>query len=490
MLRSLAVAAAAGLLTSGHGTAAATDAPRPDARVPSAAAALVNPYAADEVPVLIVLGQSNAMGVDRMTNAADIQKCSTLTAVRGLDVARNRVAGAAAATWGPFSCSEMNLGSSEVSGVHNVANHMALRWQRAIDAGAPLPDLHIIQVSRGSQGFLATDAPDDRWRIDRDPSNVESLHPLALNTISNALRQLQVEGKVPRIVGMHWNQWEQESLKSSATSVQQIQTAFEGVLRPLRIIAGGGDFPIFLYRPRATVSPNPTSTQHIITAITNLTSQAEPNPFELIDAANAVNSAGTPLFAAGAPSNYGIFSDSWHYLPAVQMWFAQVQWDSIFTAGRHGAPVTSTTNAALRRPATQSSTYSASLPAPASLAVDGNTDGAFLHGSVTHTNIESSPWWQVDLGTVQRIRDVRIANRTDIAGERLANFTVFVSTTDPTGRSLADLKADPNVARYHVGGTAGANVTAPIGASGRHVRIQLDGTNALSLAEVRVDVEP
>jgi hypothetical protein len=30
--------------------------------------------------------------------------------------------------------------------------------------------------------------------------------------------------------------------------------------------------------------------------------------------------------------------------------------------------------------------------------VDGNTDGKFLDGSVTHTNYEQGAWWQVDLG--------------------------------------------------------------------------------------------
>jgi hypothetical protein len=33
----------------------------------------------------------------------------------------------------------------------------------------------------------------------------------------------------------------------------------------------------------------------------------------------------------------------------------------------------------------------------------GNTDGEFLNGSTTHTNIEQGAWWQVDLGSKKNI---------------------------------------------------------------------------------------
>jgi uncharacterized repeat protein (TIGR01451 family) len=50
-----------------------------------------------------------------------------------------------------------------------------------------------------------------------------------------------------------------------------------------------------------------------------------------------------------------------------------------------------TSNLAVGKPATQSSTYPVY---PASLAVDGNTDGAVPHGSVAITSgAEATPWW-------------------------------------------------------------------------------------------------
>src|SRR4051812_10353384 len=56
--------------------------------------------------------------------------------------------------------------------------------------------------------------------------------------------------------------------------------------------------------------------------------------------------------------------------------------------------VTITTNYALGKPTSQSSTGYGGDP---SRAVDGNTSGVWTNNSVTHTNFGHQPWWQVDL---------------------------------------------------------------------------------------------
>ncbi|MGA3018759.1 MAG: discoidin domain-containing protein [Bryobacteraceae bacterium] len=82
-------------------------------------------------------------------------------------------------------------------------------------------------------------------------------------------------------------------------------------------------------------------------------------------------------------------------------------------------------NLAQGKAAAQSSLFT---PAgPASNAVDGNTNGDFTAGSVTHTNLDSNAWWQVDLGTSAIIHAIEIWNRTDGAQERLNDYWVFVS---------------------------------------------------------------
>jgi len=81
------------------------------------------------------------------------------------------------------------------------------------------------------------------------------------------------------------------------------------------------------------------------------------------------------------------------------------------------------TNIAAGKTAAQSSTMGTSV---ASLAVDGNTDGMYDHGSVTHSNQEAKPWWKVDLGQEVPIDCIKIWNRTDAATERLSHFTVSI----------------------------------------------------------------
>ena len=120
-------------------------------------------------------------------------------------------------------------------------------------------------------------------------------------------------------------------------------------------------------------------------------------------------------------------------------------------------------------------------------AVDGNTDGNYANNSVTHTGFDVQPWWQVDLGQLRSIQSVQLFNRTDCCVARLSNLNVFVSANDMSGRSLAQLKADPAVAQVPVATLNGAaSITLPLVAQGRFVKVQLEGTNYLSLAEVRV----
>ncbi|MHC5112676.1 MAG: galactose-binding domain-containing protein, partial [Planctomycetota bacterium] len=64
--------------------------------------------------------------------------------------------------------------------------------------------------------------------------------------------------------------------------------------------------------------------------------------------------------------------------------------------------------------------------APAARAIDGNTDGIFGNGSVTHTSPSTGTWWQVDLGGDVGIDEIRIWNRTDCCSERLDDYTIEV----------------------------------------------------------------
>ncbi|MFK7804158.1 MAG: putative Ig domain-containing protein [Anaerolineae bacterium] len=144
-------------------------------------------------------------------------------------------------------------------------------------------------------------------------------------------------------------------------------------------------------------------------------------------------------------------------------------------------------NVSYGKPATQSSTY---VTGTADNAVDGDTNGVYSSGSVTHTQSDANAWWQVDLGESVDISQINVYNRTDCCSNRTSNVYVFVSDTDLTGRSYTDILNDSSVWRNFTSGQIPNQLEITEATTGRYVRVQLAGTNFLSLAEVEVFAEP
>ena len=130
-------------------------------------------------------------------------------------------------------------------------------------------------------------------------------------------------------------------------------------------------------------------------------------------------------------------------------------------------------NIALGKRVSQSST---AFGGDASRAVDGKTDGDFGHQSVTHTNFQSKPWWHVDLDSEETIRQINIYNRTDTASNRLSNFHVIL--LDSFGNEIDRKRISSLTDTF-------AQIAIDY-KKARYVRIELEGNNALSLAEVQV----
>jgi hypothetical protein len=182
--------------------------------------------------------------------------------------------------------------------------------------------------------------------------------------------------------------------------------------------------------------------------------------------------AGTPtdIPVTGASGRYVLVQQSGTTLP---MSLAEVQ---VFAGG----------DLAQGQPATQSSTYSGGV---ASRAVDGNTDGNWNDGSVTHTTNDAYAWWSVDLGAARSLGDIRIWNRTDCCSDRLSDYWVFVSP-NPFNTALPPTQqaTQPGVWSSHQTTQAGTptDIAVP-GANGRYVMVQQSGTTLpVSLAEVQV----
>jgi len=131
-------------------------------------------------------------------------------------------------------------------------------------------------------------------------------------------------------------------------------------------------------------------------------------------------------------------------------------------------------NLALFGTATQSSTL---YDAEASRAIDGNTDGVFSNGSVTHTSPEYMPWWQVDLGANYNIGAISVFNREgESTIARLSDFTIYVLDEDSivVDSTVYTTYPDPSV------------TTDAGGVEGRFVQVRLNGSGVLNLAEVQV----
>jgi hypothetical protein len=153
--------------------------------------------------------------------------------------------------------------------------------------------------------------------------------------------------------------------------------------------------------------------------------------------------------------------------------------------GTGGAPAP--TNLALGKAATQSSTIPGSVSAGAGSAVDGNLDGNFFDGSVTATNADTNAWWQVDLGATATVNSVVVFNRTDCCSTRLGDYWVFVSNTPFLATDTpATLLGRAGTFASHQTTVPSPSTTIPVAMQGRYVRVQLTGTNYLSLAEVQV----
>ncbi|WP_299436370.1 carbohydrate-binding protein [uncultured Aquimarina sp.] len=132
-------------------------------------------------------------------------------------------------------------------------------------------------------------------------------------------------------------------------------------------------------------------------------------------------------------------------------------------------------NLALGGTATQSSTNQAHGGA-APRAIDNNTNGSWSGGSVTHTETEVNPWWQVDLESSYSIDEIVVFNRTDCCTNRLSNYTVSIINSDGDTTFSKSFTSAPN-----------PSITVNAGGvTGHIIKVQINGNGTLSLAEVEV----
>ena len=121
---------------------------------------------------------------------------------------------------------------------------------------------------------------------------------------------------------------------------------------------------------------------------------------------------------------------------------------------------------------------------PASRAVDGVTDGNHKKHPGSHTQNNPLPWWQVDLGKVYKIDNVRVFNRTDYGMGRIVGAVVMVSDwpfrDDPLSVTRGDVTSKYPIKH------AKSSYDFDVGRTGRYVRVQMTRNDWLNMAEVMV----
>lgn len=158
------------------------------------------------------------------------------------------------------------------------------------------------------------------------------------------------------------------------------------------------------------------------------------------------------------------------------------------STGTTGQAVTLTEPSAINwalAPGVSANQSTTALGGLAGRSIDGNTNGHWGSGSVTHSNNASGSWWKLDLGQERTISRIQLWNRQDCCTGRLSNYRISVS--DASGWIVASQD-------FHV--TSGQTyrkenwyLSSPV--VGRKVKVELlganrEGNHILSLAEVQV----
>ncbi len=143
-------------------------------------------------------------------------------------------------------------------------------------------------------------------------------------------------------------------------------------------------------------------------------------------------------------------------------------------------------NIALNKP-TQVSSRPSLIRSNSSFAVDGITNGNInSNPDLVITTMEETPWWEVDLVGNFSLTDINVYGRTDCCATTNYDYTIIVSNTPISNYNLATVSSQPGISVFTHSQTGGGNFTITANRAGRFIRVYLQGTNQLQLAEVEI----
>jgi hypothetical protein len=294
-----------------------------------------SPWGPNDAPILIVLGQSNSYGhattlpageqiTTAYANVLTLDRTASSNALYNANVGASAIAWTGLTSFGRHNIATTSTALGAQDHTCNAANQLARLWQAHITAGNAmgLPNLYTILMGWGSQGIDASLAASgvDRWSPERDATNVESLYSRSIKTLYYAIQNLRDAGKNPRILAVHWNQWESEAGFTDAASFNSLKN-FQKIVAGINDALGSDEVPWRFFYPLATVYTAPR-TARVVTAINSLV-KSDPIRFSLLDTRTAPHYTGT------SPA-FGIFGgDNVHYNITTQKWFGQKEWDRV-----------------------------------------------------------------------------------------------------------------------------------------------------------------
>ena len=190
----------------------------------------------------------------------------------------------------------------------------------------------------------------------------------------------------------------------------------------------------------------------------------------------ASSGKGTATIPGGGPNSSMVINVG-SYLAHLGALTANLRMIYVWVEGTPPRLETAAANMALNRPTKQSSNSQWSKTNDAQGAVDGVKNRSFGF----HTNREKNPWWQVDLGAIKQLAEIRIFNRIDCCAERARTIQVLLSNDGIKWKRVYT----------HNGSVFGVSDGKPLIVSlarnsARYVRLQLAETNWFHLDEVEI----
>ncbi len=295
----------------------------------------------NDAPILVVAGQSNAVGLYGTLNGSELKQFP-LKNVWGLDRSHEKF-GLDDVHWENFRSENMCIGDSW-NDRPSLANLFALRWQKAIDSGADLPDLYVIFTARGGAGILREEHNKMNYWCPYIEHTTDfehiSLYPIATEIMSLAYMNIKMSGKNPKIIGLHWNQWECESetLESKLKELpesehesyaqsfgemleEEYRNLFWGFFTALGSDKWGKGIPFYYYKPVSDCYGE-LAKETLDKVLSRIAAS--------YDIGKVIDSTKLPIYH-NRDYMHGIFRcDGLHYHHETQEYFCDIFWDDLF----------------------------------------------------------------------------------------------------------------------------------------------------------------